>query len=290
MNQQSTKGPRTALSRSQQAALVKLLGDDDESVVQSIRDTIFSYGAGAQSWLEPYLLDNDPRVRSRVRQVVHELGRKAADTEFLSFCIGSGEDLDIEQGEWLLARTRHPEINTAGYQAVIDSFAADLQREIDPASGAEGILATINNYLFERQGFFGNEEEYYDPENSYLNSVMDRRTGNPVSLCLIYLFVARRLKLPAVGIGMPGHFLLRFQFSTGAVFVDAFNGGRILSKADCVKHLTSSNHGFLEAYLAPISPRRTLLRVCSNLHHIYKELDADQEAIRLQGYLIALAK
>ena len=163
MNQQSTKGPRTALSRSQQAALVKLLGDDDESVVQSIRDTIFSYGAGAQSWLEPYLLDNDPRVRSRVRQVVHELGRKAADTEFLSFCIGSGEDLDIEQGEWLLARTRHPEINTAGYQAVIDSFAADLQREIDPASGAEGILATINNYLFERQVFFGNEEEYYDP-------------------------------------------------------------------------------------------------------------------------------
>ena len=112
---------------------------------------------------------------------------------------------------------------------------------------------------------------------------MDRRTGNPVSLCLIYLFVARRLKLP-------GHFLLRFQFSTGAVFVDAFNGGRILSKADCVKHLTSSNHGFLEAYLAPISPRRTLLLVCSNLHHIYKELDADQEAIRLQGYLIALAK
>jgi regulator of sirC expression with transglutaminase-like and TPR domain len=98
------------------------------------------------------------------------------------------------------------------------------------------------------------------------------------------------LKLPIVGIGMPGHFLIRFQSSTGELFIDAFNRGKLLSKADCIKYLLHTSHGFQEGYLAAVSPRRVLLRVCSNLHQIYAQLELPEETARLQRYIVALAK
>ena len=124
-----------------------------------------------------------------------------------------------------------------------------------------------------------------------MNRVVDRRTGNPISLCSIYLFVARRLKLPVVGIGMPGHFLCRYQnASEDALFIDAFNRGKLLTKADCVKYLVHTRDGFKESYLAPVTGRRTLLRMCSNLHQIYSQLSLSDEVSRYQRYIVALAK
>src|SRR5438876_1144393 len=83
---------------------------------------------------------------------------------------------------------------------------------------AEAVLGVINQHLFTELGFHGNEQNYYEPDNSYLNRVLDRRTGNPISLCLIYLLIARRLRLPIAGIGMPGHFLVRYQSSTAEIY------------------------------------------------------------------------
>jgi regulator of sirC expression with transglutaminase-like and TPR domain len=171
----------------------------------------------------------------------------------------------------------------------LDSYVGDLKERIDFGSGVESILGSINHYLFKELGFYGNETNYNDPDNSYLNRVLDRRTGIPISLCLVYLFLGRRLRLPIVGIGMPGHFLLRFQSTTGEIFIDAFNQGKLLTKADCIKYLIHTS-GFQEAYLAPVSPRRILLRMCSNLHQIYAQLEVTEEIARLQRYIIALAK
>jgi regulator of sirC expression with transglutaminase-like and TPR domain len=120
--------------------------------------------------------------------------------------------------------------------------------------------------------------------------VIDRRKGNPISLCLIYLLLARRLHLPITGIGMPGHFLCRFQTPTEELFIDAFNSGKNLTKGDCVKYLLHTRDGFKEAYLAPITTRRTLLRVCSHLHQIYSQQSRKNDIARFQRYIVALAK
>ena len=127
-------------------------------------------------------------------------------------------------------------------------------------------------------------------ENSYLNSVIDRRTGNPISLCMVYLFLSRRLHLPVTGIGMPGHFLCRFQCSTDELYIDAFNRGKLLTRTDCVKYLVQTNYGFQDGLLSPATPRRILLRMCSNLHQIYLHLKLAEETARLQRYIVALAK
>ncbi|MFT6621010.1 MAG: regulator of sirC expression with transglutaminase-like and TPR domain [Limisphaerales bacterium] len=139
-------------------------------------------------------------------------------------------------------------------------------------------------------GYVGNVTNYYDPENSYLNRVVDNKTGNPISLSAIYLFVAQRLHLPLVGIGMPGHFICRFQSSKEEIYIDPFQQGKMMTKGQCIKMLIQSGHDYHESFIAPISPRRMLLRICSNLQHAYTTQDQPAEGTRLQRYIIALSK
>jgi regulator of sirC expression with transglutaminase-like and TPR domain len=280
-----------ALTDGQRSALIKLLSDEDPGVYQLVREKILAYGQAASGWMQPHVLSSDPVLRRRAQEIIDHLARRSADNRFLAFCLSQhGEDLDVEQGSWLLAQTRYPDINVAAYQALFDSYAGDLRERIDFGAKPDQILATINQYLYVELGFRGNEHNYYEPENSYLNRVIDRRTGNPISLCMVYLFLARRLHLPVAGIGMPGHFLCRFQCPTDELYIDAFNRGKLLSRTDCVTYLVQTNYGFQEVLLAPAMPRRILLRMCSNLHQIYLHLKLADETARLQRYIVALAK
>ena len=278
------------LSESQKAALLTLLADEDPSVYRKIRNKIVSFGPTAAEWLRPHALSRDPALRRRAQEIVLSFDRQAADTAFLAFCLRHGEAFDLESGAWDLAQTQYPEINVEGYQALLDSYAADLREALREAQKPEAVLGTLNSYLFDELCFVGNEEQYYDPDNSYLNRVLDRRTGNPINLCLVYLLLARRLSLPITGIGLPGHFICRFQSSSAEIYIDVFNRGKLLTKADCVQYLQQGNYSVREDYLSPVSPRRFLLRICGNLHQIYLHLEQTEAATRLQRYLVALAR
>jgi regulator of sirC expression with transglutaminase-like and TPR domain len=278
------------LTERQRGALISLLADDDSMVYQDIREKLLSYGLQAMDWLKPYTCDPDPVLRRRASEISLHLGRQHADVQFYAFCQGRGEDLDLEYGSWLLAQTQYPDINVSAYQAVLDGYVLELRERLAGCYGPEKILAIVNQYLFAELGYTGNERNYYEPDNSYFNKVIDRRLGNPISMCLLYLLVGRRLRFPLVGIGMPGHFVCRFQTPSAELFIDAFNRGKILTKADCIKYLLQSGHGYLEGYLAPVSPRRMLLRMCANLHQIYVDLEQPDQTDRLQRYIVALSK
>jgi regulator of sirC expression with transglutaminase-like and TPR domain len=278
------------LSESQRAALLTLLTDDDPAVYKKIRQKIISFGPSATNWLRPHILSREPVLRRRAQEIVLSFERQAADTTFLAFCLKNGESFDLEKGALKLAQTQYPDINVEGYQALLDSFAGDLRERIKEGGKPQELLGEVNRYLFDELGFKGNEEQYYDPDNSYLNRVLDRRRGNPISLCLVYLLIAVRLRLPVTGIGLPGHFICRYQSSSVELFIDAFNRGKLLSKADCVQYLLQGNYSVREDYLAPVSPRRLLLRICGNLHQIYLHLEQSEAATRLQRYLVALAR
>ena len=278
------------LSQSQRSALVSLLADEDPEVYRTVRAKLLSYGPRAAEWLRPHTMSDDPALRRRACQIVLHFDRQAADDHFLAFCLRHGEEFDLEQGAWLLAQTQHPRINVAGYQALLDGYANELRGRLGATAEPELVLSIINQYLFAELGFSGNEENYYDPETSYLNRVMDRRTGNPINLCLVYLFLARRLRLPVAGIGLPGHFICRYQSSATEIYFDPFNRGKFLTKADCVQRVTNANFSLRDDFLAPVSSRRFLLRICSNLHQIYQRREEAVEAMRLQRYLVALAR
>lgn len=284
------KDTPATLSESQRVALISLLVDEDPAIYQMVRRKIISYGAVACEWLRPQMLSSDAVMRRRALEIVHYLARKGSDERFLEFCLHSGEELDLELAVGLLAQTQYPDAHLEAYQALYDSWAGELRERIDFGAPAEQILGNMNHYIFDELRFAGHEQFGDNPENCYLNRVVDRRTGNPISLCAIYLFIARRLKLPIAGIGLPGHFICRYQSSVKEIYIDAFRRGRFWTKGDCIKHLLNNNHGLQEGYLAPVTSRRILLRMCANLHQTYANLEMAEEAVRMQRYLVALAK
>lgn len=280
----------SGLSEARCKALLTLLADDDPATHQAAWEHLLAQGPGVRDWLRPYLLSDDPALRRGVRGIFTHFGRQTADNRFLAFCLKQGEDLDLEQGALLLSHTGHPDANLEAHQAQLDDFAAVLRGRIAHATGPQALLNTINRFLFVEQGFAGNQEDYYHPDNSYLTRVLDRRLGIPISLCALYLALARRLQLPVVGVGLPGHFLCRYQTSTEEIYVDCFHRGRLMTKADCTHQLLNGHPDLGAEALHPLSARRTLMRMCGNLHRIYCHRRDAAEATRLQRYLVALAR
>ena len=282
------------LTDSTKTALLTLLTDEDPEVYKVIRGTILGHGAAVVDWLRPHTIGREPLLRRRAREIITHFERQNTDNCFLGFCVSHGEDLDLETGVWLLARTCYPDLNRAAYEAMLDSFAAELRERLDLHGDVATILVTINRYLFEnpvkKLSFKGDTEGYYHPDNSYLNKVIDRRLGNPISLCVLYMLITKRLRLPITGVGMPGHFICRHQSAVREHYIDVFNKGRLLSRNDCVKFLVSTGHESFELFLTPMSPRRILLRMCSNLHQIYTNLGRAPECERFQRYIVALSK
>jgi regulator of sirC expression with transglutaminase-like and TPR domain len=285
-----TAKPAEKLDEGQRKALITLLADDDLAVYQTVRQKILSYGPVAAQWVREHTLSNDPVLRRRAQEIAHHFSRISADTDLLAFCLNQGEDFDLEQGVLLLARTQYPAINIEAHAALLDNMAGELRDRLDLSGEPEHILGTIGDYFFTELKFTGDETNFYDPDNSYINRVLDRRRGNPISLSVVYLLVARRLKLPVAGIGLPGHFVCRFQSSRHEIYIDPFRRGRLLTKSDCVKYVMQLRHRFDESCLAPVSARRILLRICANLHQIYTHLKSPDQSERLQRYLVALAK
>ncbi|MEW6325031.1 MAG: transglutaminase-like domain-containing protein, partial [Nitrospirota bacterium] len=178
---------------------------------------------------------------------------------------------DLEEGGFLLSRFAYPDIETEGYQGLLDAMAEELRGAIRHERWPDGVIRVINHQLFTEKGFHGNTVHYYDPDNSYLNRVLDRRVGIPITLSAVYLLLARRLDLPIVGIGMPSHFLVKCDVAGRDLYLDPFNAGQSLSKAECASFLINSGYGFKEQYLEPVTDREILVRMMRNLFYIYGE-------------------
>lgn len=274
----------------QLSAMLTLLGDDDPEVRSAIRTKLVAGGEPVFRFLGRHRLHPEPSVRTRVRELLDQREAALRDGEFMAFMLGQGEQFDLEDGVWRFSLARYPDINVAAFRAQLDAWADRVRDSLRAgASGAETLLA-LNQVLFGELGFRGNSDDYHDPANSYVNRVMDRRRGIPISLSAVYLFVGRRLGLPVAGIGMPGHFLCRYQTSREEIYIDAFNGGKLLDRADCKRRIEALAVEHDDSHLAPVTSRRMLQRMIANLHLLHKEKKQRTETERLQRHLVALSR
>ena len=176
---------------------------------------------------------------------------------------GPEADVALDEGALLIAAHAHPGLDVAAQRGRLDDIAAGC---------AEATLDGLRHHLFELLGFRGNTRRYADPRNSFLNDVLDRRTGIPISLAVVTMEVGRRLGLPLEGVGMPGHFLVRHD-ADPPVLIDPFGGGRLLGTTEC-EQLFRTVHGsgapFDPSLLATVSTRAILTRMLANLRHLYQ--------------------
>jgi regulator of sirC expression with transglutaminase-like and TPR domain len=195
----------------------------------------------------------------------------------------------------LIARDEYPELDADLYDTLVQSHAEHLRVEIESIDAWPVKMAVINRHLFEELGYTGNHDEYYDPRNSYLNEVFERRLGNPISLAMVQIEVARRLGVPLDGVSFPGHFLVRLPVDDGILVMDPFNGGRPLG-ADELRERAKPHLGgdvpddnALLHILDPASHRAILIRMLRNLHGVYAERGEWDRAARSADRVLKLS-
>ena len=182
------------------------------------------------------------------------------------------ECIDLGKAALYIAQEEYPELDPKEYLNTLDRMAEELSARLPANRYPLLIIQNINQYLYDNLGFNGNNNDYYDPRNSFVNQVIDRRVGIPISLSLIYLEIARRIDFPMVGIGMPGHFLISPNFEEMEIFVDTFNHGEIIFPQDCQDRLNQiykQNVIFQPEYLEAVSKKQFLARMLNNLKIIY---------------------
>jgi regulator of sirC expression with transglutaminase-like and TPR domain len=155
---------------------------------------------------------------------------------------------------------------------VLDEMGNELKDLIGSRKRPTEIIASINEYMFEKQGFKGNREDYYDPRNSYLNDVIARKTGIPITLSVLYMELARRVGFELQGVGFPWHFLVKYVYHDIAIVIDTFNKGRILAQEDFQHLLDQLYNGqvrFEQRFLASVTNEQILIRMLRNLKDAY---------------------
>jgi regulator of sirC expression with transglutaminase-like and TPR domain len=182
------------------------------------------------------------------------------------------KNINLAKAALYIAQEEYSDLDPEEYLNALDTMAGEIEERLPSEPYPLRIIQCINNYLYDDLGFIGNSDDYYDPRNSYLNQVIERRTGIPITLSLVYLEIAQRIDFPMVGIGMPGHFLIRPDFQDVGIYVDAFNRGEILFEQDCEQRLSQIYQQpviISPSLLEPVSPRRFLSRMLMNLKMIY---------------------
>jgi regulator of sirC expression with transglutaminase-like and TPR domain len=165
-----------------------------------------------------------------------------------------------------IATHLHPTLDPPKLIARIDGFAAEARVIV---ARENSVWGAVNHVLFDRHGFTGNREHYSDPSNSYIDEVLQRRTGLPILLSLLWVETALRAGGKAFGIGLPGHFVAGIEEDGERIIVDAFHAGTRLSVSDCEQIAIASGSAWTEESLQPISGRRWALRMLMNLRNSY---------------------
>ena len=207
--------------------------------------------------------------------------------EFARLISRPEEDLDLGRAALLVAGEEYPELDVEEHLRLLDRLAGIVRERAPENMSTVERASQVGIYLFGELGFRGNSDDYYNPDNSYFNRVLETQTGIPITLSLLFLEVARRIGLRCRGVGMPGHFLVGLEGED--VYFDPFNGGSALSSDDCrrlAEGLFGQRLTWNEGYLIPCTKYEFLFRMLNNLKVVYERTDEPEKALGVTQRMI----
>lgn len=213
-------------------------------------------------------------------------------TERLTEIIGGPErEIPLLEAALLVATHRYPDLDVRYYLDVLENFGTRIAGQVGSDSGPTEKVAALNHYLFDELGFAPNAQDYYDPRNSFLNDVVERRTGIPITLSLVYMAVGRFLGLKISGVSYPGHFLVKCDLSDGLIVLDPFSRGQSLDLPDLQRLLREARGGevsraIVAGCLVAASKREILLRMLRNLKMIYLRVHELDSALKIMDWIV----
>lgn len=213
----------------------------------------------------------------RARQRLHQLVQNAS--------------FDLAEAALCIAQEEYPDLEIETYLAALDTIAGEIRARLPDVTYPLRVIQAINGYLFDELGYTGNQQDYYDPCNSFLNDVIDRRTGIPLTLSLVYLEVARRIDFPMIGVNFPGHFLIRPERDDVDFHIDPFHCGDVLFAQDCQNRLTQIYGQPIEMqarFMQTVTPQQFLTRMLLNLKQIYLHLKQLQKCLAVSERILLI--
>lgn len=221
--------------------------------------------------------------------------RETAEQRWAAIARGPDTNIDVAEAALLIALDEYPALDVAAYRARIDDMAVTLKRRLRADISTGDSILALNRYLFEELGFSGNGADFYDPRNSYLNDVLDRRLGIPITLSLVYIEIGRRCGLALHGVSFPAHFLVKCVVRDGAIVLDPYGKGACLGMEELQQRLHAVSPGAapqadaVKSLLATAGPRDILIRILRNLKGIHLNKPDPLKALAVANRILDLA-
>jgi regulator of sirC expression with transglutaminase-like and TPR domain len=277
-------------------ALVRLIDDPDELVYQQVRDELLKFGSEVlpvleQSWEQDYygLLFQD-----RIENLIHDIQFESVKAQLKTWL--QAPDKDLLSGAIIIAKYQYPGLDAALLHERIQAIRRDIWLELNDHQTAFEQVKIFNRIFFGMHRFRGESQNYHTPANSYINTVLESRKGNPLSLCLIYSVIAQSLDLPIYGVNLPNHFVLAYMDSKHSAFglkkedddygvlfyINAFSKGSIFDAAEIKAFIQGIHLQQDRSFFEPCSNSAILKRMLANLIHAFQQVGSAQKVAELQ--------
>lgn len=274
-------------SKTEIESLLYLMDDPDPFVQQSVVNRLEELGEKAVPLLDEYRAEvNSEEVKSRVNNVIHKLTFETLETDFIEVLEGGLKTRkSLEKAIFTLARFDSPTLRISDYQNKLDHFAKMVEPQIKYRLDEKRKMKYLLKFIFEDLNFRGDSEEYHAPQNCFLNQVIDRRKGLPISLSLIVMFISHRLEMPFFGINMPIHFMLNFVGDKEELLIDPYDNGAIVTYDQCYFFLKKNNIEPRPEHFQIATNLDIILRCIRNLIHSYERKEQPERVTDLKRLL-----
>jgi regulator of sirC expression with transglutaminase-like and TPR domain len=251
--------------------IIALLSDEDADIIASMRHKLFELG---EETVRKILKATDPssRAHKEASRVLMRFQEPSIEERFRNLSTDQNGDIDLEEGAFTLARFAYPDLDVGAYKTRLGHMAFELAPQVAPDDHPIRVIRTLNHYLFETQKFRAPLQ--YDPDDTFLNRVLDRKRGWPITLSVIYLILGQRIDLPLVGVAMPKHYIVKYNAPSGQeIYIDPYHHGQVLTPNECADMIGTK---LTDDLLPEATNRFTLFRMMNNLKHTYLSLSERQ--------------
>jgi len=269
-------------------ALVSLLDDDDKQITAHVEEKILSLGKAAIPFLEKEWESNlSPAVQSRIEDLIHTLQYDLLKERLKNWY--DSEDQDLLTGMWIIATYQYPEIELEKLKQELEQIYYEAWLEFKPDLYAFDQIKVMNSVIFNKLKFGANTKNFHSPGNSMINVVLETRKGNPITLCVIYMLVAQKLKLPVSGVNLPNLFILTYKDNNHQFYINTFNRGLIFSKQDIENYINELHLVPQTSFFEPCSNLEIIRRALRNLIMSFEKMGEHAKAEEVKILLIEIS-
>lgn len=278
-------------TRNEIESLLFLMDDPDEFIRETVNERLSQLGESSVPILDEFRSKSkDEHIKKVLGKLIHQITFDGFQQEFEVLLENGIYTLDdLEESVFLLSRLDDPTMRTRQYKVLLDAMAEELEPRIRRAGTMENKMHIVLHYLYVENAFVGCHTDYLNPKHSFLHHVITNKTGIPLSLAMVLLFLANRLRLPFYGVNMPLHFLVKFKSDNGkTMLIDPFNNGGILTKEQCILFLKKSGLKAIDAHFDSATEFEMLNRFIRNLINGFEQLNDTEKSkslVRLLGLL-----